>query len=174
LPLPNCAKKIATAIWKRNICRNAKKLMHAAILLLEFWTLAFVSLAITIVLLKIFWELMEQDLYLKTLGWEIIIAAVASLIEAASLWLVITFFHGTPSGLIAKILFVPAFVVALIYKACHFEDWSRYELICLLIFQLAVVLIGASLLTAHFGMALAVLLIFAIALAITVAFMQGM
>lgn len=148
--------------------------MHTAIKLLEFWVLAFVSLAVAIVLLKIFWELIEQDLYLKNLGWEIIIAAIAALVEAVSLWLVITYFHGTPPGWIAKILIVPALIVALIYKACHFEDWSRYEIFCLLFSQLIIALIGASLLTAHFGMALAVLLIFGTALAVIAAFMRGL
>ena len=148
--------------------------MHTAVKLLEFWALAFVSLGITIVLLKIFWELMEQDLSLKTLGWEIIIALFASLIEAAGLWLILFYFQKANSGLIAKILIIPAFVVALIYKACHFEDWSRYEVFCLLFFQLVIALIGACLLTAHFGMALGIALIFGVTLAVVIAFMRGL
>ena len=148
--------------------------MHAALQILEFWALAFLSLAATVVLLNIFWNLIEQDLCLKTFGRELAIAAVASFVEAASLWLVIVFFPDATAGMISRIIFIPALIVAVIYKISHLEDWSHYEIIGLLLFQLIIVLIGASLLTAHFKMAVTILLIFGATLAAIAAFMRGL
>ena len=68
--------------------------MHAALRILEFWALAFVSLSVTLVLLNIFWDLIGQDLCLKTLGTEAATAGFASLIEAVSLWLIIKYARG--------------------------------------------------------------------------------
>jgi hypothetical protein len=148
--------------------------MHAVLHIFEFWALAFVSLCVTLVLLNIFWDLIEQDLYLKTLGKEAVIAGFASLIEAIGLWLIIKYAHGAPSNIVICLLIVPGFMVGLIYKFSHFEDWTRYEIICLLLFQLVVTTIGAGLLTAHFAMAITVAIVFAVALAVVVAFVKGL
>jgi hypothetical protein len=143
--------------------------MHAALHILEFWALAFVSLCVTLVLLNIFWDLIEQDLCLKTLGTEAAIAGVASLVEAIGLWLIIKF---VPTAALAMIL--PGLVVGVIYKVAHFEDWNRYEITCLLFFQLVISLIGAALLTAHFATAFSVAIVFAIALAIVAVFVKSL
>jgi hypothetical protein len=145
-------------------------IMHIAFHILEFWALAFVSLGATLVLLNFFWNVIEQDLCLKTLGKEAIIAGVASLIEAVGLWLIITFVN-SPSGMRGMI--IPALMVGLIYKVAHFEDWSRVEVLCLLIFQLLIATIGAALLTADFAMAFTVLIVFGIALGVVAIFIRG-
>jgi hypothetical protein len=63
--------------------------MHALLQILEFWGLAFMSLGVTLGLLNIFWELIEQDLCLRMLGKEAVIAGIASLVEAVGLWLLL-------------------------------------------------------------------------------------
>jgi hypothetical protein len=63
--------------------------MHIALHILIFWTLAFMSLALAILLLNIFWNLIEQDLDLKDLSREAVIAGGASMIEAIGLTLLI-------------------------------------------------------------------------------------
>jgi hypothetical protein len=135
---------------------------------LIFWALAFVTLGMALLLLNIFFALIEDDLTLHSLGKEALIAAVASLIEGASVWVVITFI---PMG--ARGLFIPALIVVLIYKVTHLEDWSRYEIISLLLFQLVIAASGASLLSGHFAAAIGILFIFAVCLAVTVVFMRG-
>lgn len=109
--------------------------LHAALHILLFWALAFVSLCITLVLLDIFWDLTEQDLCLQTLGKEAVVAAIASLIEAVGLWLIIEYAHEVPPNIIVCLLIVPGFIVGLIYKFSHIEDWSHYEIIGLLFFN---------------------------------------
>ena len=122
-----------------------------------------------LLVLNVFFALIEDDLTLQSLGKEALIAAVASLIEAASVWVVITFI---PLG--ARALFVPALIVGLIYKITHLEDWSHYEIILLLLFQVVIAAVGASLLSGHFAAAIGILFIFAVCLAVTVAFMRGL
>ena len=137
--------------------------------LLIFWALAFLTLGIALLLLNIFFALIEEDLTLQSPGREALIAAVASLIEGASVWVVVTFI---PLG--ARGLIIPALMVGLIYKVTHLEDWSRYEIISLLLFQLVIAAVGASLLSGHFAAAIGILFIFAVCLAVTVVFMRGL
>jgi hypothetical protein len=108
------------------------------------------------------------------LGKESVIAGVASLVEAIGLWLIITYAHGTPAIIIICLLIMPGLIVGLIYKIGHLEDWSHYEIICLLFFQLIVSLIGAGLLTGHFAMAITTAVIFVGVLAIIAGFMRGL
>ena len=65
--------------------------MHAAIVLVVYWALAFVSLALAVVLLNIYSSIISNDLELRSVGAEAAIAGVASLVEAAGLWLLIEF-----------------------------------------------------------------------------------
>ena len=114
--------------------------MQSVLHLLIFWALAFLTLGIALLLLNIFFALIEEDLTLQSPGREALIAAVASLIEGASVWVVVTFI---PLG--ARGLIIPALMVGLIYKVTHLEDWSRYEIISLLLFQLVISAFGGSL-----------------------------
>jgi hypothetical protein len=145
--------------------------MHAVLHILEFWALAFASLSATLVLLNIFWNLIEQDLCLKSLGEEAVIAGIASFVEAIGLWLILTFVN-SPMGMRGMI--IPGLIVGVIYKIAHFEDWTRYEIICLLMFQLVATTIGTALLTAHFAMAITVAIIFAVILAVIASFVRGL
>ena len=65
--------------------------MPSALHILIFWALAFVTLGLALLLANIFFALMEDDLILHSLGREAAIAAVAALIEGASVWVVATF-----------------------------------------------------------------------------------
>ena len=143
--------------------------MQAALHLLIFWALAFVTLAIALLLLSVFFALIEDDLTLQSAGKEAIIAAVASLIEGASVWVVVTFI---PLG--ARVLIIPALIVGLIYKVTHLLDWGRYEIILLLLFQLVLSAISAILILGHFAAALGILFVFAVCLAVTIVFMRGL
>jgi hypothetical protein len=51
-----------------------------------------------------------------------------------------------------RMLFIPAIIVGLIYKATHYADWSRYEVFLLLIFQLLIIVFGLFLLTGQLAM----------------------
>ncbi len=127
------------------------------------------SLGLAILLLNIFWNLIEQDLDLKDLSREAIIAGVASMIEAVGLTLLIPL---GARGLQAML--VPFLIVGLIYKISHLEDWSHYEIICLLLFQLIIVAIVASLCLGNFTAAFGIFIVFAVALAVVAAFVKGL
>lgn len=148
--------------------------MHALLHILLFWGLGFVSLVVTLVVLGLFWSWVEQDLYLKSLKAELAIALAASLIEGLSLWLILKFTRSLPGNVVVGLLIVPGLIVSLIYKVSHLEDWSRYEIIALLFFQLVISLAGAALLTGHFLMAISVAIVFAVALAVVAAFVKGL
>lgn len=147
--------------------------MHPVLQILELWVLAFITLCLALLLLAIFFALIENNVTLHSCGKEAVIAAVASLVEGASVWVVVTFLPlGGP--FIASRLFVPAIIVGVIYKLTHLEDWSRYEILALLLFQLMISFFCASLLLGHFLATLGGLFIFAVCLAVTVAFMRGL
>ena len=143
--------------------------MPSALHILIFWALAFMTLGLALLLLNIFFALIENDLTLHSLGQEAGIAAVAALIEGASVWVVVTFI---PLG--GRALFIPALVVGIIYKLTHSEDWSRYEIFALLLLQLIISAFGACLFSGHFSAAFGLLTVFAIGLAVTVVFMRGL
>lgn len=142
--------------------------MHIAIQLLIFWGLAFLSLCTAIVLLSLFYDLIGDSLELLSLGKEAVVAGLASLVEAASIWLVVSF---VPAA--ARAMIVPAIVVALIYKVSHLEDWSRYEILLLLLFQIVIGSLGACLVSGRFEAALIVLVGFGIILGIIAAFARS-
>lgn len=140
--------------------------MHTAIHLLGFWAVAFVTLGAAIVLLNIFYGLIGFDLSLQSLGKEAVIAAIASFVEGASVWAILTF---APNPMAGRTLVIPALIVAILYKICHLEDWSRYEIMALLLFQFAIGYFGASLLLGHFQTAIIILAVFVTILAIIAA-----
>jgi hypothetical protein len=129
--------------------------MHFAIKIFEFWALAFLSLCLAVLLLNIFWSFVDDGLFLNSLGHELATAAIASLIEGASVLTVLTF---VPAA--ARALIIPALMVGLLYKITHLEDWGRYEIFCLLLFQLVISIIGACFFIGQFGMAMIILVIF--------------
>ena len=143
--------------------------MHIAMNLLGFWAIAFATLAAALVLLNIFDGLIGNDLILHSAGKEAVIAGFASLVEGGSLWLVVSF---VPSAV--RALIIPAIIVALIYKVGHLEDWSRYDVSMLLLFQGVLVGIALCLFFGQFLTALVVVLVFVFALAVIAGFVRGL
>jgi hypothetical protein len=142
--------------------------MHTAIQLSVFWALAFTSLCLAVVLLRIFYDLIGDGLDLLSLGKEAVVAGFASLIEATSAWLIMSFIPAA-----ARAMFVPVLIVALIYKVAHLENWSRYEIFLLLIFQAFIAGLGASLYFGRFQTAMIILAGFAVLLFIIGAFARS-
>lgn len=143
--------------------------VHTAIHLSGFWAAAFVTLSVALVLLNIFDGIIGNDLTLRSAGQEAIIAGIASLVEGGSLWLVVTF---VPAG--GRALIVPALIVGFIYKIGHLEDWSRYDVLMLLMFQAVIAGCALALVFGQFQMAFIVLLVFAFALALIAGFARGL
>jgi hypothetical protein len=148
--------------------------MLPALHILALWALSFVTLGLALLLLAVFFGLIENDITLHSLGKEAAIAAVAALVEGASVWVVVTFVPPAYVAIAGRALFVPALVVAVIYKLTHLEDWSHYEIFALLLFQLIIAGFGTCLLFGHFSAAFTILVVFFICLAVTVAFMKGL
>ena len=128
--------------------------MHVALKILEFWAIAFLTLALSLVVLNIVWAAIDYDLALHPLSKELGIAAMAALVEGGSVAAMIIFIPASYLPMVVRILFIPAIIVGLIYKATHYEDWSRYEVFLLLIFQLLIFGFSLFLLSGHFGMML--------------------
>jgi hypothetical protein len=148
--------------------------VQSALHILGLWALAFVTLGAALLLLNIFFALIENDITLHSLGKEAAIAAVAALIEGVSVWVVVTLVPPAYVVFAGRALFIPALLVGIIYKATHLEDWSHYEIFALLLFQLVIAAFGACLLFGHFSTAFTLLIVFSICLAVTVAFMKGL
>jgi len=144
--------------------------MHLAIQLLAFWSFAFVTLCSGLLLLNIFDSVIGNDLTLHSVGREAAIAGVASLVEAACLWLAATYARQA----IGRTIVVPALIVLVIYKIAHLEDWSNGDALMLLGFQVATACVAAIMLTGHFLAAVFLLLVFAAILAVIASFMKGL
>lgn len=143
--------------------------MHTALHLFGFWAAAFATLGAALVLLNIFDGIIGNDLILRTVGQEAVIAGIASLVEGGSLWLVVTF---VPGG--GRALIVPVLIVGLIYKIGHLEDWSRYDVLMLMMFQAVIAGCALALVFGQFQMALIVLIVFTLALALIAGFARGL
>ena len=141
--------------------KRINQVVQSAIHILEFWALAFVTLCAALVLLNIFFSLIGNGLVLYSPGKEAIIAGVASLVEGASVWVVLSFI---PTA--ARALIIPALIVGIIYKLSHVEDWSRYEIFALLMFQTAISVFFVELFFGKFEAAIITLAIFVAALAV--------
>jgi hypothetical protein len=140
--------------------------MHAAILLFAFWAVAFVSLCSAVALMGIFYSLIDDDLGLHSLGKEAVVAGIASFIEGAVVWLVVLFIPVASRALGLRAMIIPAIVVALIYKIAHLEDWSRFEAVFLLLFQVVIGCLVTSLIFGRFEAAIFIAVGFVAALAI--------
>jgi len=136
-------------------------MMNPVFQFIVLWCCAFVSLSVSLVLLNIYYSIIGNDLTLRSLGQEALIAGIASLIEGAAAWVVFSFI---PSA--TRAMFVPALIVAIIYKVAHLEDWSRYDLMLLLLFQLVIGCCGGCVFFGHFQPAIIILAVFAGFLAI--------
>jgi hypothetical protein len=148
--------------------------MHATILLLTFWALAFVSLCAAVLLMAVFFGLIENDLELHSIGREAVVAGVASLIEGAGVWLVVVFLPVADRALALRFMIIPALLMALIYKISHLVDWSRYEVVLLLVFQVVIGCFVALLIVGRFEAAIFVAVGFVGALVVIGAFAKSL
>ena len=127
----------------------------------EFWAIAFVTLCLALVLLAVFYRLIDSDLGLDSVRKEAVIAALASAVQAGGLWFSTSILPGR-----APRLTVPVLVVAIIYKVGHLTDWSGYEIGGIILFQIVLWNTGLWLLAGQFKLALIVLGAFATGLAL--------
>jgi hypothetical protein len=148
--------------------------MHAAIELVAFWAFAFLTLGMAVVLLSIFGGVIESDMELLGIGKEAVIAGIASLIEAATVWLIVLFISAAYRGLALRAMIIPLIIVGLIYKIAHLESWSVFEAGLLLAFQVAIGCLLASLISGHFQAAIMVVVVFGIILAVIAAFAKSL
>jgi hypothetical protein len=142
--------------------------MHPAFQLLLFWASAFATLSIAVVLLNIYSDVIDSDMTLNSVRAELVTAVAASLVEAGSVWAVLTFI---PSAV--RALVVPALVVGLIYKLTHVETWSRYDVLLLMGFQAVLAGSAAALVLGHFLTAFALVAALALCLAIMAAIVRS-
>jgi hypothetical protein len=144
--------------------------MHAALHFMVYWLLSFYSLAMALFLLNIYFGIIGKDIVLRSLGSEAVIALIASLVEAVSLWLILTYAPGAIRAMIA-----PGLVVAFIYRMTHLEeDWDACDVVMLLVFQIAVGFLSLSLYFGHLQSALYLLLFFGALLALIAFFARGL
>ena len=149
-------------------------IMHAAFELAAFWGVAFLTLCVAVVLLSIFAGVIESDMELLSLGKETVIAAIASLIEAAGVWLIVLFISAMYRGLALRAMIIPIIIVGLIYKVAHLESWSIFEAGLLLAFQIAIGCLVASLISGHFQAAVMIVAVFGIILAVVAGIMKSL
>lgn len=143
--------------------------MNLALHFVVFWLLAFVTLAAAILLLNIYYQVIGNDLTLRSLQQEAILAGLASLIEGASAWAIISFLP-----VATRAMFAPAVVVALLYKLSHLEDWTRYDVGLLLLFQVVIASFGGCLFAGHFQAALVIIAVFGGFLALIGSFVRSL
>jgi len=148
--------------------------MHAAFELAAFWGVAFLTLCVAVVLLSIFAGVIESDMELLSLGKEAVIAGIASLIEAAGVWLIVLFISAMYRGLALRAMIIPIIIVGLIYKVAHLESWSIFEAGLLLAFQIAIGCLVASLISGHFQAAVMIVAVFGIILAVVAGIMKSL
>jgi hypothetical protein len=129
--------------------------MHAAFVFLGLWAFAFVSLGLALLLLNIYSNLIDYDFMLQSVRKEAILAAICSLVEGGSVWIVATCIPAA-----ARALIIPALLVFVIYTLAHLEDWNRFDAVLVLIFQLAIALTAGCLIAGHVGAAVIIAVTF--------------
>jgi len=142
--------------------------MHAALVLLGFWVFAFVTLCLALVALNIYSNLIDYAFTLNSVGKEVTLAAICSLVEATSVWVVLTYFPAA-----TRALLIPTLLIALIYTLAHLEVWNRFDGIIVLVFQFAIGGFLACLFTGNFVAALAIAILFSGALAVIGSIAKG-
>jgi len=126
-----------------------------------YWAAAFVTLCLGLVLLSVFYRLIDSELGLHGFGKEAALAGVASFFQGGGVWLIFTYAPGAGRAMI-----IPGLIVAILYKLGHMSDWSGYEMGGIFLFQMVLWGVGALLFSGQFKIALAVLLAFGISLSI--------
>jgi hypothetical protein len=148
--------------------------MHLAIEFLFYWSLAFVSLCIALLLLNIFDSIIDGDMELHSLGKEMAIAGFASLIEGAGLWVVVMMIAAPYRAMGLRAMIIPFLIVMLFYKVAHLEDWSIFDAIFLLFFQLFICCLIGTLTSGHFEAAMLMTVTFVFILAIVAGYAKSL
>ena len=148
--------------------------MHAAIELAAFWAVGYLTLCAAVILLSLFCGIIESDMELLSLGTEAVIAGIASLVEAAGVWLIVVFISVAYRGLALRAMIIPMIIVGLIYRVAHLESWSIFEAGLLLAFQVAVGCLLASLILGHFQAAIMIVAVFGVILAVIAGIMKSL
>ena len=118
----------------------------------QFWGLAFLTLSVSLVLLSVFYRLIDTDLGLHSLRKEAVIATVASLAQGAGLWFTASLI---PGGFRRQI--IPGMIVAIIYILTHLEDWRGNEMGGIFLFQMVIWNVGFFMLAGEFKIAAIIL-----------------
>jgi hypothetical protein len=142
--------------------------LHPAIKFFTCWAVAFGTLGAALVLLAAYYRVLDADLGLRTIGKEFWIAAIASLIQGAGLWLFLSLVPG-----VRVLLIIPAAAVAVVYKLGHMEDWGLYEGFGLFLSQVFIVSALRSLIAGQFGMVAITLTIFGVCVAFIAGIVKG-
>jgi hypothetical protein len=130
---------------------------------LRFWGLSFLTLCVALVLLSLFYRVIDSNLGLHGPGKELVVAVLASLVEGTGIWFARSIVPG--GGL--RSLIVPAIIVSFLYYLAHLEkDWSGYETGGILAFQAVIWSISFFMLTGEMNSAGVIFAIFVAALAI--------
>lgn len=137
--------------------------------LLYYWVAAFATLVAALVLLNIFDSAIGNDLMLLSTGKEAGVAAVASLIEATGAWLLA--FSALPSY---NAMIIPLLIVGIIYKIAHFEDWSKGDIVLLMVFQYVIFFTALSFYHGQFKAAIILLGLFGAVLALMASFSRDL
>jgi len=127
----------------------------------QYWALAFGTLCVALVLLSIFYRLIDSDLDLHGLRKEAVIAGIASAVQGAGFWLSASLFHGQPF----RRLVIPGAIVGIIYWLTHLEDWSGYEIGGIAFIQAAILSTGLCLIGGQFKLAVIIFGAFVVGLA---------
>ena len=143
--------------------------MHPALILLGLWIFAFVSLCLALLLLNLYSNLIDYDFTLHGLRKEAILASICSLIEAASVWIVVTYLPGATRALI-----LPALMVFVIYMLAHLEDWNRFDPGLVLIFQFVIAGAVLAMFAGYFGAAAIIVTVFAGVLTVIASITKGL
>ena len=124
---------------------------------LRFWGASFVTLSIALVLMSVFYRLIDCDLGLHGWAKETVLAVIASMFQGVGLWVVYSI---APNGGYRSQV-IPTIFVAIIYYATHTgKDWDGWEMTGILLFQVAVSMIGFFALTGELKLAAVVLVSF--------------
>lgn len=143
--------------------------MHATLVLLGFWAFAFVTLCLALAALNIYSNVIDYGFTLNSAGKEAALAAVCALIEAASVWVVVTHLPAA-----TRALFIPFMLISLIYTLAHLEDWNRFDGVIVLAFQLAIGGFLVCLFSGLFGAALVIAAAFAGVLVVVASIAKGL
>ena len=113
------------------------------------WLIAFVALGGAVLLLKLFYFLIDSDLELLSLSKEALLAGIASAAFGAGSWLMSSLPGQARTGT-GHVMLIPALVVLFLYKLAHLRGWSTMEFVLLFLFQFGLWIIIALMLAGQF------------------------